>query len=130
MAKFNTVGFDEVEKELLNDSEKARAAVPKMLKAGAEVLVNAQKREAETLKVKNKGDLINSIKASKIKETSTGKSIDVAPTGKNREGVRNAEVGFLNEYGTSKQEARPWMETANLKSEEEVHKAMKKIWEE
>lgn len=130
MAKFNTVGFDDLEKEFLKQSEVAAKAIPKMLEAGAEVLVKAQKEEAKALKVENKGDLIRSIKATKVKQTDIDASITVAPTGKNRSGVRNAEVGFVNEYGTSKQPARPWMETANIKSEEKVHQAMVKVWED
>ena len=130
MAKFNTVGFDDLEKEFLKQSEVAAKAIPKMLEAGAEVLVKAQKEEAKALKVENKGDLIRSIKATKVKQTDMDASITVTPTGKNKSGVRNAEVGFVNEYGTSKQPARPWMETANIKSEEKVHQAMVKVWED
>lgn len=129
MAKFNTIGLDDIEKALLLESEKAKSAVPQMLKAGGEVLADAQKKEAKRLKIEFRGDLIKSIKVSKVKTTSKGQSIEVAPTGKNSAGVRNAEVGFLNEYGTSRQEARPWQSTANLKSEEEVHRAMKSVWE-
>ena len=129
MAKFNTVGFDDLEKEFLKQSEVATKAIPKMLEAGAAVLVDAQKEEAKTLKVEDSGDLIKSIKASKVKTTDIDSTITVAPTGKNHNGVRNAEVGFVNEYGTSKQPARPWMETANIKSEEKVHQAMVNVWE-
>lgn len=129
MAQFNTVGFDDIEKEFLKHSELATKAIPKMLEAGAAILVEAQKEEAKTLKVEDSGDLIRSIKASKVKSSSIDATITVAPTGKNRNGIRNAEVGFVNEYGTSKQPARPWMETANKKSEEKVHRAMVEVWE-
>lgn len=130
MAKFNTVGFDDIEKEFLKQSDTATKAIPKMLEAGAAVLVKAQKEEAKTLKVEDSGDLIKSIKASKVKTTDIDSTVTVAPTGKNHNGIRNAEVGFVNEYGTSNQPARPWMETANIKSEEKVHQAMVNVWEE
>lgn len=130
MADFNTIGFEEIEKELLRDSEKAKEMIPRMLKAGAEVLVEAQKKEAKNLEVEDSGDLIRSIKASDAKESGLETVVVVSPTGKNHQGVRNAEVGFVNEYGTSKQAARPWMETANIKSENAVHLTMQKIWEE
>lgn len=130
MAKFNTVGFDDIEKEFLKQSDIATKAIPKMLEAGAAVLVEAHKAEARTLKVEDSGDLIKSIKATKVKTTDIDSTVTVAPTGKNHKGIRNAEVGFVNEYGTSKQPARPWMETANIKSEEKVHQAMVNVWEE
>lgn len=130
MATFNTVGFDEIEKEFLRQSEMATKAIPKMLEVGAGILVEAQKAEARALKVEDSGDLIKSIKASKVKVTSMDTTITVSPTGKNHKGIRNAEVGFVNEYGTSDQPARPWMETANMKSEEKVHQAMINVWEE
>lgn len=144
MAKFNTVGFDEVEKELLLASEKASKAVTKMLEAGADIIMKAHKTEAKAMKIEDTGEFIKSIKKSKVLEKNTSKRIEIRPTGKDSKGVRNEEKGYIAEYGKKAKEAkgkkrkfnqgevpaRPWMETANLKSEEEVHQAMKKIWEE
>mgnify|MGYP000848847621 CR=1 FL=1 len=130
MAKFNTVGFEEVEKLFLKQSEIATKAVPKMLEAGAAVLVDAQKQEAAAMKIKDSGDFIKSIKASKVKTLNDAATITVAPTGKDYKGARNAEKGLVIEYGKSDTPARPWMETANAKSEEKVHRAMVEVWEE
>lgn len=130
MASFNLVGLNDIEKQFLRESEVVSEAVPKMLEAGAEVLVNAQKQEAKALQVEDKGDLIKSIKAGKVKKTDLEATISVYPSGKNSKGIRNAEVGFVNEYGTSRQSARPWMESANEKSSEAVSQAMLDKWEE
>ena len=46
MAEFTTVGLEEIEKAFLRMEEAAVTAVPKMLKAGADVLVEAQRAEA------------------------------------------------------------------------------------
>lgn len=130
MAKFNVVGFEDVERELLMRSKKAETAVPKMLKAGAEVLVKGQKQVSREMGVYDTGDFHDSIKATKIKEKDGAQSVDVYPQGTDRKGVRNAEKGFIAEYGTSRIEARPWMSTANARYAKEVHDAMRAAWEE
>jgi len=133
MAKFNVVGFDEVEKQFLRQSEIATKAVPKMLEAGADVLVEAQKREIDKLfgiSKRSKGELKRSIKKSKTKLTSVDATIEVTPTGKDKKGVRNAEKGFVLNFGRSNMPAQPWMDAANAKSEDKVHAEMLKVWEE
>lgn len=145
MAEFNTKGFDEVEKELLKQSEIATKAVPLMLEAGGEVLVDAYKEEIEKsygISPRSKGDLKKSIKKSKVFSTSVEATITIAPEGKDSKGVRNAEKGFILEYGrgqgrraakSSKKTGRiaptRWMERSNAKSEDKVHETMVKVWE-
>lgn len=130
MAKFNIVGFGDVEKEFLKRSRRAETAVPKMLKAGAEVLVKAQKAVSKEMGVYDTGDFHDSIKATKIKEKDGAQYVDVYPQGTDRKGVRNATKGFIAEYGTSSIAARPWMSTANARYAEDVHEAMREAWEE
>lgn len=130
MAKFNIVGFDDVEKELLKRSRKAETAVPKMLKAGAEVLIKAQKAVSKEMGVYDTGEFHDSIKATKIKEKDGAQYVDVYPQGTDSKGVRNATKGFIAEYGTSSIAARPWMSTANTRYAEDVHDAMRAAWEE
>ena len=43
--------------------------------------------------------------------------------------VRNATIGFVAEYGTSSQIARPYMTVANEKAFEKVIDAELEIWE-
>ena len=129
MAKFNVVGFDSIEKEFAKRPKVLSDAAPKMLKAGAKVLVQAQKQEAETLKIRDTGQFIESIKATPIKNKDGVYSVDVYPQGVDDKGVRNATKGFVAEYGTSRRPARPWMSKANENSADDVHKAMRDVWE-
>ena len=113
MADFNVTGLDDVIKEMTSHQQAAEKAIPEMLNAGAEILVNAQKSEVKAQKLVDTGDMINSIKPDKVKTGKDGNAyIDVYPQGKDRKGVSNAEKGFVAEYGTSKMPARPWMRTA------------------
>lgn len=132
MAKFNTTGFEEIEKQFLRQSEIATKAVPLMLNAGADVLVEAQRKEADRLfgiSGRSKGDLVRSIKKSKVTSTSVNATITVAPEGKDSGGVRNAEKGFVLNFGRTNMTAQPWMDAANTKSEDKVHDAYNEVWE-
>lgn len=131
MADFNVVGMDELIEEIQRHQEAAETAIPKMLNAGAEILKKAQKQMAQKMKIRDSGDFIDSIGATPIKTDKDGnKFVYVYPQGTDRHGVRNAEVGFIAEYGTSKIKARPWMRTANEKSADEALNSMKQIWDE
>lgn len=130
MAKFNVIGFGEVEKELLKRTKQARSAVPKMLEAGAKVLIRAQKATSREMGVYDTGQFHDSIKATKVKDKDGAKYVDVYPQGTDDKGVRNATKGFIAEYGTSSIAARPWMSTANSRHADEVHDAMRAAWEE
>ena len=135
MARFNTVGLEEVEKQFLKAGEAATKAVPLMLEAGAAVLIKAQQAEAQKLNIsgRSRGALVKSIKADKVKGTNTSKYKEVYPQGIDRshtkKGVRNAEKGFVLEYGRSNMPARPWIATANEQSADSVSNAMWEKWE-
>jgi hypothetical protein len=84
------------------------------------------------------GGFINSIKATSVKGNDTEKYIDIYPQGKAKHGnerkgdksnVRYATIGFIAEYGTSSQQARPYMTTANTKAHEKVVAAQREVWE-
>lgn len=138
MAEFTTVGLEEVEKAFLRMEEAAVAAVPKMLKAGANVLVEAQREEARAMGLSDTGGFIDSIKATKVKGDSMEKYVEVYPQGRakhgnekkgNKSNVRNATIGFVAEYGTSSQQARPYMTVANEKAHDKVIEAELEVWE-
>lgn len=138
MAEFNTVGLEEIEKAFLNMERAATEAVPKMLKAGADVLVEAQREEARAMGLDRTGGFVNSIKATTVKGNETEKWVDVYPQGKadhgndrkkSRENVRYATIGYVEEYGTSKRAARPYMTVANEKAHDKVVDAELAIWE-
>lgn len=138
MAEFTTVGMEEIEKAFLRMEEVAVRAVPQMLKAGADVLVEAQRAEALAMGLNETGNFVKSIKATVVKGDDTEKYVDVYPQGRAKHGndrkgdksnVRNATIGFVAEYGTSSQQARPYMTTANAKAHEKVIDAEFEIWE-
>lgn len=138
MAEFSTVGLEEVIEAFGKREQAAERAVPKMLKAGADVLVEAQKAEAQAMGLNDTGGFINSIKATAVKGNETEKHIEVYPQGRAKHGndrkgdksnVRFATIGFVAEYGMSRQAARPYMTTANEKAHEKVIDTQMKIWE-
>ena len=113
-------------------------AVPKMLKAGADVLIEAQRAEAQAMGLNETGGFINSIKATDVKGDDTEKYVEIYPQGRAKHGndrkgdkskVRYATIGFVAEYGTSSHAARPYMTVANEKAHEKVVEAQRSIWE-
>lgn len=148
MASFNVVNLDGVMDEITRRTTKAVTKIPKMLEAGAAVLVEAQKEEAKSLEIEDTGDFIASIGASKVKTEDGNQYIEVLPKGKDRKGVSNAEKGFIAEYGRTSDKhrtklnkrsasykwsslaPRPWMAAANEKSKDAVNEAMQKVWQE
>lgn len=153
MAEFDTFGFDDVEKQLLRQSKIASEAVPKMLEAGADVIVKAHQEGILREDLIRTGDFYRSIGiVGGAKITNIDAYITVEPKGKDRKGVRNAEKGAIAEYGLRKgkvsakrrkkskdgkqifnnrnQAARPWMSESNERCKEKVHQVMREVWEE
>ncbi|MDE6663582.1 MAG: hypothetical protein K2K46_09595 [Lachnospiraceae bacterium] len=138
MGEFNTIGLEDVIEAFGRREQATIEAVPKMLKAGADVLVEAQKAEARAMGLNDTGGFVNSIKATEVKGDDTEKYIEVYPQGKAKHGnerkgdksnVRYATIGFIAERGTSSKQARPYMTVANEKAHEKVVEAQRKIWE-
>lgn len=138
MGEFNTVGLEDIIDAFGRRETATVEAVPKMLKAGADVLIEAQKAEAQAMGLNETGGFINSIKATDVKGDDTEKYVEIYPQGRaghgnDRKGdkskVRYATIGFVAEYGTSSQQARPYMTTANTKAHEKVVEAQHSIWE-
>lgn len=138
MGDFTTVGLEDVIEAFSNREQATVAAVPKMLKAGADVLIEAQKAEARAMGLNDTGGFINSIKATAIKGDDTEKYVEIYPQGRAKHGndrkgdksnVRYATIGFAAEYGTSSKAARPYMTTANAKAQDKVVAAQLEEWE-
>lgn len=107
-------------------------AVPEMLKAGGAVMQKAQQEEIKTRfnSRRSTGALLASIKVSAVKEIDGGKRVEIYPNGKDKHGVRNAEKGFVLNYGRSNMPARPWFTAANEKAADDVVSEMRRVWEE
>lgn len=138
MAEFNTVGLESIIAAFSRREQATVEAVPRMLKAGADVLVKAQKAEAAAMGLNDTGGFINSIKATPVKGDDREKHIDIFPQGRAKHGndrkgdksnVRYATIGFVAEYGTSSKAARPYMTVANDKAQDKVIAAEMEEWE-
>ncbi len=131
MARFDTSGLDDLIQDVLGLGDVAEEAGEKMLLAGAEEVKQAWKDSAEKHKLRDTGDMIESIDyARKPKNVGGIKSVDIYPQGKNRHGIRNAEVAFVQHYGTSKLPATHWVDDADDASGPKVQAAMEKIYDE
>lgn len=129
MGEFNTVGMEDIIDAFSRREAATVEAVPKMLKAGADVLIEAQRAEAQAMGLNETGGFINSIKATDVKGDDTEKYVEIYPQGRAKHGndrkgdkskVRYATIGFVAEYGTSSHAARPYMTVANEKAHEKV----------
>ena len=103
-----------------------------------ELLIEAQRAEAQAMGLNETGGFINSIKATDVKGDDTEKYVEIYPQGRAKHGndrkgdkskVRYATIGFVAEYGTSSHAARPYMTVANEKAHEKVVEAQRSIWE-
>lgn len=139
MARFNTIGLDDIVKDLNREAVRAERLAPKMLEAGAKVIAKAQKRKAEEMirsgrlrlhgnDSRSTGAFLASIKATPIRGSGAKAHVDIYPQGKDEKGVRNAEKGFLAEYGTSHMPSYPWMKIACEESAPESIEKMQEIW--
>lgn len=132
MAKFSVEGLDDIQEAMLRREQATIEAVPEMLKAGGEVIKRAFQEETAKLNStgRSTGALTASIKVSAVKERNGGQYVEIAPSGTDRHGVRNAEKGFVLNYGRSNMPARPWFTAANEKAADEATAEMRRVWEE
>lgn len=123
MATVSCSGIDKLQLSLQEIANLPNEAVDAILNAQADVVVKEQKRLGKEYGVISSGDTIESIKKTTVKKTKTGRCIYVYPQGKDRDGNKNNEVAFVNNYGKRKQPARPFITDANENSETEQAEA-------
>lgn len=135
MANITTDGLEDVIGGFEEIATLPDELVLAMLVAEAEVIAPAQEAQAKTM-LSGKystGQTAQSITyGKKLKQTKDGKAIYVYPQGTRRDGNkrRAAEVAFVNEYGTSSQPARPFINTANEKSADAAVDAAAKVYDD
>lgn len=119
MARVEFSGIDELSLSLKEIAELPDEVIDAMLDARADVVVAAQRQAAKRML---KGPYVTnetarSIKKGKPKLRGGHRVLYVTPTGSRKRGrakaVRNAEIAFINEYGTRKIPARNFIRTAN-----------------
>lgn len=75
------------------------------------------------------GAMVSSVKATKPKKAKTDAWIMVTrPTGKDDKGVRNMDKAMYLEYGTVKQNAKPWLINATKNAEASCMDKMQKVF--
>lgn len=128
---FQTMGFDDLEKELDKVADADMIAC-KAIDAATPTLEKTLKNEIESVTTQeySTGDLAKSIKATEAKVNGYGCFAAVKPTGTDSKGVRNGEKMAYMEYGTSKQEPKPVLRKAINKSEKECLDIMQRKYDE
>ena len=130
MANFEVNFPEDAFGTLLKDED----ILKEMVEAAAPVMDKAVKKQLTTSigaygGKYSRGEMLASVKTTKAKKTKTDAVICVTrPTGKDKKGVRNAAKAFYMEYGTSKQSAHPWLDTATKNAEPECIEAMQKVF--
>lgn len=132
MAEFRAVGLDELALSLQEIAEIPEDIQDEMLRAQGDIVARAQRESAQRYGIQRTGTLIRSIKAGKVKFDKHGNRVlYVTPVGSRVRGGKkttNAEIAFLNEYGTRRQKARPFMRDANERSAEAATQAAADIY--
>lgn len=134
MSKVSFEGLAEFMDDLKNVMDLPEEVQLEMLNAEADVVVEAQKREIESLGLEDTGQMKKSIaRTAKLQSSKTGigKYLDVYPQGTREDGVRNAEIGFIHEFGAPKRHIRAsgWMEKANEKCATEAVGAAEEVYD-
>ena len=132
MAEFKAIGLDELMLSLQEIAEIPEAVQDEMLNAQGDVVAREQQESARRYGIQRTGLTIRSIRKGKVKLDKHGNRVlYVTPVGSRIRGKKktsNAEIAFLNEYGTKKQKARPFMRDANERSAEAATKAAAEIY--
>lgn len=129
MAKVEFKGIDEISLSFKELEELPDEVIDAMLNARADVVVDAQRAEARKLgkeyrnrkqkKDYSKGLTARSIQKGKVKIKDGKRVLYITPVGSRRRGktvTSNAEIAFLNEFGTKTIQARNFLRKANEQS--------------
>lgn len=133
MAQLSCSGLEEFALSMEEVAAIPEEIVEEMISAQADVVVTAQKAKAVAYGVRDTGFTEKSIKKGKPKVKNGVKCLYVTPAGTRKRGkgrARNAEIAFVNEYGTKRQAARPFIRDANEESAEETTQAGFKIYDQ
>ncbi|WP_243095997.1 hypothetical protein [Roseburia intestinalis] len=113
MGEFNTVGLEDIIDAFGRRETATVEAVPKMLKAGADVLIEAQKAEAQAMGLNETGGFINSIKATDVKGDDTEKYVEIYPR---RDGQGMETTGKAIKAKCAMQQSALWQNTGQAAS--------------
>ena len=122
MAKFKCDGLDLVISEFSSFAQ--QTFVKDALKQAAPTVEKEMKREIsshhKTKRDRTRGQLAASVKTTGPKQVGSEWQVEIAPSGTDSKGVRNAEKLAYLEYGTSKQTATPVVTPVVARTEDRV----------
>ncbi|GHU92946.1 hypothetical protein FACS1894208_01240 [Clostridia bacterium] len=128
MARLTTDGLSGIFEGLDSLARFPSSVIDDMLNEQADILVTEQNKTGRSMGVHRTGVTLESIKKGKVKRYSDGNSvIYVTPEGENKDGNRNAEVAFVNEYGKIGRPPRPFIRTANENAAPKMTEAAQRI---
>ena len=134
MAEISFIGGVELELSFKEIAEIPETVAKDMVMAGGEVAKAAQKASVRRLGLVDTGQLERSIRVFHKRGGKDGFKAHavVYPAGKRKNGMRNAEVGFIRHYGAPKRRipATLWMDKANDSCADAVAEAELKVYDE
>lgn len=129
MPRLDLSGFDELTAAFDKISKVPDEVQMKALTAMEEVAASKIKASGEAYGVRDPESpvhVLDSIKVNKPKKTDSGGYADVTFSGtrtRNGKQYRQAEIAFINEYGKTNQQARPFVGEAMNKNADAIAKA-------
>lgn len=138
MAEFVIDGLDGLMESLSQFEAMPDHVKDDILNAQADALIPELQERGRAYGVQDTGDMLKKIKKGKIRQNKYCRYVVVAPRGtrtrKTKSGksqrIKNAEIGFLQNYGTRNQPARPfWTDTVEI-SAQTVFKAGEKVFDQ
>ena len=126
MASLELSGFDDLSDAFRRISEIPFDVTEKALDGMAEVAAAKMKSTGESMGVRDPESnvhILDKITRAKAKKTDTGGYENITFSGSRRRdktSTRNAEIAFVNEYGKTGQQARPFIATALAQFEDQI----------
>lgn len=100
MARLTTTGIELAEERLQQIEKSLRAeAIPKMLNAGADVLIRKWQDQIQGKGHVRTGEMLGHVEKTEVRIEPNGASIEVYPTGTDSHRVTNAQKAFILHYG-------------------------------
>lgn len=129
MATIDTSGLDEMIRAMERLGQNTEAVASVMLEAGAQDIQSAWKESMEEHRLRDTGDMIDSVIVAK--GAGGARYRDILPNGKDRKGVRNAEKAFVLHYGRNgarKIKATYWLDDAEAQGNVRVENTVNGLW--
>ena len=133
MATITVDGLEELMNDLKAVSEIPDSVANEMLDRQADIVIKAQKSRISSIGLVDSGQLMRSIqKDGGMKKRAGTRSVEISPVGVRINGVRNAEVGFIHEYGAKGKHipAKNWMQQANESCADKAVEAAREVYDE